>query len=171
MGEQAAGDRARPHRRWGTYQLEALILAVSLTLPVLIFVVMEMLRTAMPYPSVAAIHRREAGVIAALKTIQTAEVQYQSQFGRYACSLAELGPPQSGAPSALADGLIPGDLGSGERYGYRLGVACVPAGYAINAVPVSYGSSDNRSFYSDQTMIIRENDGPEPATSQSKELR
>jgi hypothetical protein len=41
----------------------------------------------------------------------------------------------------------------------------------VNALPASYGISGSRSFFSDQTMVIRENDGPEPATMQSKELR
>jgi len=36
---------------------------------------------------------------------------------------------------------------------------------------VAYGSSGSRSFYSDQSMVVRENYGPEPATAQSKELR
>jgi hypothetical protein len=41
----------------------------------------------------------------------------------------------------------------------------------INANPIAYGSSGSRSFFSDQSMVIRENYGPEPATVNSKELR
>jgi hypothetical protein len=41
----------------------------------------------------------------------------------------------------------------------------------INANPVSYGNTGNRTFYSDQTMVIRENYGPEPATASSKEMK
>ena len=41
----------------------------------------------------------------------------------------------------------------------------------INAIPVAYGISGSRTFFSDQTMVIRENYGPEPATVNSKELR
>jgi len=82
--------------------------------------------------------------------------------------LAELGPPANGAPSALPADLIPSNLASGEKQGHKFFVACVPGGYMVSAVPVSYGRSGKRSFYSDQTMIIRENDGPEPATAQRR---
>jgi hypothetical protein len=45
------------------------------------------------------------------------------------------------------------------------------SGYQISAVPVAYGNTGRRIFYSDQTMAIRENDGPEPATARSKEIK
>jgi hypothetical protein len=41
----------------------------------------------------------------------------------------------------------------------------------VNANPVVFGSDGIRTFYSDQTMVIRENYGPEEATEISKELR
>ena len=34
-----------------------------------------------------------------------------------------------------------------------------------------WNSSGSRSFYSDQTMVVHYNDGPEPATAQSKEMK
>jgi hypothetical protein len=34
-----------------------------------------------------------------------------------------------------------------------------------------YNSTGRRSFFSDQTMVIRENWGPEPATANSKEIK
>jgi type IV pilus assembly protein PilA len=36
---------------------------------------------------------------------------------------------------------------------------------------VAFNSSGSRTFFSDQTLVIRENYGPEPATLNSKELR
>ena len=97
----------------------------------------------------------------AIKTIHTAQVQYQSQYGRYAASLTELGPPASGAPNTSAADLIGNDLANGEKQGYQFTVAPVPGGYVVNAVPVAYNSSGSRSFYSDQSMVIHENDGPD----------
>jgi hypothetical protein len=44
------------------------------------------------------------------------------------------------------------------------------AEYQILAVPISFGVTGSRTFYSDQTMVIRENDGPAPATVNSKEV-
>jgi type IV pilus assembly protein PilA len=172
MNESPTAGRAKPRQRWGAYQIEALILAATLAVPALMLLLVLSATNAcvMVLPEEQR-HHREVMAIQSVKTIHTAEVQYQSQFGCYACSLSELGPPASGLPGASAADLIGSDLASGEKEGYKFALACVPAGYAVNAVPVSYGSSGNRSFYSDQTMIIRENDGPEPATAQSPELR
>jgi type IV pilus assembly protein PilA len=113
---------------------------------------------------------RETAAIAAIKTIHQMEVQYQSQYGRFAVSLAELGPPQSGAPSPAAADLIGTDLAQGEKQGYKFSVTGTPGGYVIHANPTSYPTMGSRTFYSDQSMVIRENYGPEPATANSKEL-
>jgi type IV pilus assembly protein PilA len=113
---------------------------------------------------------RETAAIKAIQTIHTMEVQYQSQYGQYATSLAQLGPPQSGAPSPASADLISSDLSAGEKQGYKFTLTGTQGGYAINANPVSYPTSGSRTFFSDQSMVIRENYGPEPATANSKEL-
>jgi hypothetical protein len=41
----------------------------------------------------------------------------------------------------------------------------------VNAIPEIYGTTGSKTFFSDQTMVIHENDGPEPATATSKEIR
>jgi type IV pilus assembly protein PilA len=98
-------------------------------------------------------------------------VQYQSQYGRYATSLAELGPPASGAPSPAAADLIGNDLAGGLKQGYKFTVTGTQGGYVVNANPVSYGNDGTRTFYSDQSMVIHQNFGPEPATVSSTEMR
>jgi hypothetical protein len=50
-------------------------------------------------------------------------------------------------------------------------LTATPEGYAINVDPVAFNSSRSRTFYSDQTLVIRENLGSGPATSNSQELR
>ena len=114
---------------------------------------------------------RETSAMNSLKTISAAELTYQSQYGRFAASLAELGPPPSGAASPAGSELIGNDLANGTKEGYKFTVAAIPGGYTVNANPVVYGSDGSRTFYSDQTMVIRENYGPEPATLSSKEQR
>ena len=42
-----------------------------------------------------------------------------------------------------------------------------PTGYVITANPHSFGNSGSRAFYPDQTMVVRENHTPEPATANS----
>ena len=156
---------ARHHRRWlFSPKLPILISIVLFVIPVLVSLTV-------PIFTRSRIYGRETAAIQAIKTINTAEIQYQSRFGRYAASLTELGPPASGAPNASAAELIGNDLANSEKQRYRFTVAPVHGGYVVNALPASYGISGSRSFFSDQTMVIRENDGPEPATMQSKELR
>ena len=113
---------------------------------------------------------KETAALASIRTIHTAQVQYYSQYGRFATSLAELGPPASGAPSAAAADLIPADLASGEKHGYKFTMTGNGIEYQILAIPISFGVTGSRTFYSDQTMVIRENDGPAPATVNSKEV-
>ena len=114
---------------------------------------------------------RETAAIAAIKTIHQMEVQYQSQYGRYATSLTELGPPSgSSAPTPASADLIPGDLALGLKQGYKFTLTGNQGGYVINANPVNYPTDGSRTFYSDQSMVVRENFGPEPATASSPEL-
>jgi len=74
-------------------------------------------------------------------------------------SLDELGP--SGA------NLIPQALAGGERQACRFALSARPAGYTITAVPVMFGESGGRTFCSDETLVIHESYGPEPATANS----
>ena len=113
----------------------------------------------------------EAAAVKAIQTIQTMQVQYNSQYGRFATSLTELGPPASGAANAASADLIDTGLAAGEKSGYKFTMTGNQSGYQISAVPVAYGNTGSRTFYSDQTMAIRENDGPEPATASSKEMK
>src|SRR5215469_13606800 len=57
----------------------------------------------------------EAAAVKAIQTIQTMQVQYNSQYGRFASSLAELGPPANGAANASSADLIDSALAAGEK--------------------------------------------------------
>src|ERR1017187_3207645 len=96
----------------------------------------------------------EITAIGAIRTIHTMQVQYFSQYGRYAASLTELGDPASSM-----------------KNGYRFAMNGSAAGYVIHASPRSYGKTGSRTFYSDQTMKIRQNYGQEPATINSPEMK
>jgi len=114
---------------------------------------------------------QEMAAIQQIKSIHTAETQYYSQFGRYATSLTELGPPASGAPGPAASDLLPKNLSEGTNTGYTFSVQAAPTGYVVTAVPVQFGSSGRRTFFSDQTLVIHNNWGQEPATANSPEIR
>lgn len=99
-----------------------------------------------PYYKEAVMHTQETAAIQAMRTLLTAEVQYFSQNKRYASSLREL----SGCNFRLDE---------------------TPSGYAIHAEPVKFGVNGKRTFYSDETMILRQHAGPEPATLESEEAK
>jgi hypothetical protein len=100
----------------------------------------------------------ETAVVQGIKFIHTAQVQYSSQYGHYAPSLSD-----------LAD-LVGTSFVSAERQGYRFTMTGNEDGYQIRAVPDSTGADHRRTFYSDQTMVIRVSDTRDPATDISKEL-
>jgi type IV pilus assembly protein PilA len=105
---------------------------------------------------------QETAALKALQTLNTAQVQYNSQFGRYAQSFGELGPS--------ASNLIPEDLAGGEKRGYKYTLSATPQGYCIQATPTVFGATGSRTFYTDQSLRIRQNYSREPATANSKEV-
>ena len=106
---------------------------------------------------------QEMSAIQVTKTIQAAEVQYYSQYGRYG-SLKELGPPASGAPDANGAGVLPADIASGAKNGYKFRLSTESKGYQVIANPEQPGAG--RSFYSDESMTIRQSSAGE-ANAQS----
>lgn len=109
----------------------------------------------------------ESAAIQTFRTLHQAEVQYYSQFGQYATSLTQLGPPASGAAGPAAADIIPAGLAQGHASGYIFAVTGTQTGYAITALPEKYGSSGDRTFYSDQTLVVRNNYSQEPANASS----
>ena len=90
-------DRLKSNRATGFSLIELLVVIA------IILIIMGMV---IPQLGIAKMQALETGAQKAISTIHTAQAQYQSQYGRYASTLAELGPPTSGAPSASAAGLI-----------------------------------------------------------------
>jgi hypothetical protein len=114
---------------------------------------------------------REMFVVREIQTINTAQAQYKSQFGEFASSLTELGPPVSGRVGRSAADLIPGTLASGDKDGYTFTLIATPSSYSLNVNPRVYNRTGRRAFYSDQNMIIHQNWSAEPAKASSPELR
>ncbi len=115
---------------------------------VLVFVCVFAVLVVCPIPRTGGDLRADAPDVRALRTIQTihtAQVQYNSQYGRYAASLEEL--------SAILDE----DLARESRVGYRFMVTGGGDGYIVTA------TNGNKSFCSDQKMIIRRGPCTEPS--------
>jgi type IV pilus assembly protein PilA len=138
---------------------------------IVIAIILVIVTIAVPQYNKQMMSAHETAAIQAIQTIHAVETQYYSQFGRYATSLAELGPPASGAAGPAAADLISRDLTEGKKSGYVFTVAATPTGYAISAVPEAFNSSGRRTFYSDQTLVVRNNWSQEPANVSSAELK
>src|SRR5580692_7045628 len=156
---QSPARNAAMRRRRGFSLIELLIV---------IAIILVIITIAAPQYNKAMMSAHET---AAIRTIYAMQTQYNSQFGRYAQSLTELGPPPSGADGPAAAGLIAKDLADGKKSGYVFTVAANPTGYIITAVPERFGDSGRRTFYSDQTNVIRQNWSQEPANVSSPELK
>jgi len=130
-----------------------------------------LLAVAIPNAMNAHMNANETVVMREVQTIHQGQTQYQSQFGDYASTLAELGPPADGAAGPAGAKLIPGSLASGEKDGYVFTLHRTPEGYAINANPKSFGRNGRRTFYLDQDGILHQNWGPAPASATSPELK
>lgn len=105
----------------------------------------------------------EMAAIRALHTVNTAQVQYFSTYGRYASSLVELGPPPGNAAASPASAdLVPEGLSAGIQSGFVFTMVGTPAGYTVNADPQAE-TTGNRHFYTDHSNVIRQNFG-QPAS-------
>ena len=99
----------------------------------------------------------EVATIQALKTINTAQVQYFSTYGRFAQTLQELGPPPGGGSRGpQAADLIDEKLSTGLHSGYTFTLVGSPTGYTVTADPQSEATG-TRHFYTDHNNVIRQN--------------
>jgi type IV pilus assembly protein PilA len=131
---------------------------------IVIAIILVILTVALPKLTTAVRGARETGAVKAITTIHSAQVQYYSNYNRFATTMQELGPPASGADGPSAANLIERDLASGEKGGYKYTLQATPTGYAITATPSQYGTSGSKTYFSDQGMGIHQHIGQEPAT-------
>jgi prepilin-type N-terminal cleavage/methylation domain-containing protein len=143
----------------------------SLTeLLIVIAIILIIVAAALPRLTRARMFAEETAAIRAVSVIHTAQTQYYSQFNRYASSLAELGPPTSGNAGPAGADLIDRELAQGARGGYNFTLTVNPAGYVVNAQPKQFNTSGSRTFYSDQTQVIRHRFANEAATANDPEI-
>ena len=140
---------------------------------VVIAIILIILTFAVPQFNKSRMNANETGAIQALKTIYTAEIQYQSQFGEFATNLTQLGPPAAAgaAEGPQAAGLISEPLPTGSASGYQFTLQQTPTGYSVTAVPKTFGGTGRRTFYSDESGIVHQNWTKDPATPNSEVLK
>lgn len=104
----------------------------------------------------AEIETTEKNALQSVKDIATAVEAYRGKYPTLPESLANLGHPLHGAPSAQAAGLLDSDLANGMKNGYAFRYVIVgasnlgaPAKYELAATPLRYGRTGRRSFFRD----------------------
>jgi len=109
-----------------------------------------------------------AMVVAAMRTISTAEVTYASTYPNvgFTCTLSNLDGFGGGQPNERQAMLISSGLASGKRYGYVFTLsecAGTPAtGYHLTATPNGNGLG-GKAYCADQSGVIRSSDDGNPA--------
>jgi hypothetical protein len=103
------------------------------------------------------VNLREVSAVSRVRRIHTSETQYYSQYGHYAVTLPELAPM-----------LDDDSLAGGAQDGYGFIVTGTGDTYQVIASPHISGG---RSFYSDQSMIVRVSDGRSPVTAACPEFK
>lgn len=132
------------------------IAGLVLSITSLVTVVPVGIIAAIAIPNLLASRRaaNEGSALASLRTIASAEMVYQSTTGR----------GQYGTLSDLAAAnLIDSKLATGTKNGYKFTVEVTTdemnyPGFAVVGVPIDYRNTGTRSFYIDQTGVIRAGD-------------
>ena len=131
----------------------------------LIVVTIILIISAIAIPNLikSKIQANETAAVGTLRTLTESAVMYWTTYNGYPHALSDLGPGGGGtnASSAAAD-LIDSTLASGIKSGYKFTFAVVatdPAGnvqsYYITAIPVTPGTTGQRSFFTDASGTIR----------------
>lgn len=114
----------------------------------------------------------QASAVGSLRTINAAQITYWHTYGSgYSASLAALGPPPPGAPpTPAAAGLVDDTLASGKKSGYIFTYTPGPrdaTGKITAYTVVARSNCQNwRSFFIDDTGVIRVTNENRPATAQ-----
>lgn len=141
------------------FSLIELLIVVAIILIIAAIAIPNLLRS--------RIAANEASAVGSLRTINTAEIAYNTSYPTtgFACTLGALGPPGGTTPASSTNaGLIDSTLGCAAqpcaKSGYTFTVACVGGGtptvnYQITATPASPGVTGQRYFCSDASGVIK----------------
>jgi type IV pilus assembly protein PilA len=144
---------AHPHKNG--FSLIELLIVVAIILVIAAIAIPSLIRSKMA--------ANESSAVGTLRTINTASVSYASSYGvGYPAALSDLAPSTS--PSSTAADLVDAVVVTGIKSGYTFSYAPGAAGasgeiltYSITADPIAPGSSGQRGFFTDQSLVIRVN--------------
>ncbi len=157
-------------RKHKGFSLIELLIVVAIILIIAAIAIPNLLRS--------RIAANEASAVGTIRTINTAEITYNSTYPTvgYSSTLTDMGPA-TGTPTSTTAGLLDETLAqasptkSGYVFTYGNGGGTPIATYTINGDPVSANSSGVRTFYSDESGVIRANNDGTSASSASSPIQ
>ena len=136
------------------FSLIELLIVVAIILIIAAIAIPNLLRS-----KIAA---NEASAVGSLRTINTTSTQYNTTYGGYPSTLLSLGGPAGGTATSssaeLIDAVLAGGTKSGYSFAYTAGTTDTNGNilqYTLTANPTSMGVTGQRTFFTDQTGVIR----------------
>lgn len=137
------------------FSLIELLIVVAIILIIAAIAIPNLLRS-----KIAA---NEASAVGSMRTINTTATQYSTTYGGYPPLLSDLGGA-AGTTSAtstsalLIDAVLAGGTKSGYSFSYTAGATDANMNvlqYTLTASPTSMGVTGQRTFFTDQSGVIR----------------
>ena len=145
-------------RKQKGFSLIELLIVVAIILIIAAIAIPNLLRS--------RIAANETSAVGSLRTLNTAEVTYQSTYPDlgFACTLAALGPPATTAqPTSTSAGLVDATLAGGVKSGYMFATTQSTSCTSVSGIMITYqwggapsapGQTGQRYFCSDQSGVI-----------------
>jgi prepilin-type N-terminal cleavage/methylation domain-containing protein len=145
-------------RKQKGFSLIELLIVVAIILIIAAIAIPNLLR--------ARIAANESAAASAIRTINTAEISYNSTYPAvgYSTNLVSLGPggiaaacpaPPVAATSCLVDGVLASGVKGGYTYGYTPTGAAPATGYQVAGKPTTANSTGVRAFCSFEDAVVR----------------